>query len=75
MDQLVGSEGERIPDGPSTPERNKVTWEPNESTKITFEQHPYHPEAPAFHSGPHWHLDTPGAPHQTFVPGDPIPGY
>jgi hypothetical protein len=64
-----------VPDGPTTPGRNKVTWEPNQNTQITFEQHPYHPDAPPEHTGPHWHLDTPGAPHQRYLPGDPIPGY
>jgi hypothetical protein len=75
MDQLLGQEGDRIPDGPNTPGRNKVTWQPNGNTKITSEQHPYDEGAPDWHTGPHWHLDTPGAPHVRYMPGDPIPGY
>jgi hypothetical protein len=75
MDEFLGVPGTRIPDGPMTPGRNKVVWKPNEKTKITFEQHPYHPDAPDSHRGPHWHLDTPGKPHQRYVPGDPIPRY
>jgi hypothetical protein len=74
MDQLLGQQGTRIPDTPQTPGRGKVQWNPNGQTKITFEQHPYHPQAPEWHRGPHWHLDTPGQSHQRFVPGDPIPG-
>jgi RHS repeat-associated protein len=74
MDAGLGIDGERIPDGPNTPGRNKVIWTPNEDTKITYEQHPYHPDAPEWHSGPHWHLDTPDASHQRFLPGQPLPG-
>ena len=74
MDQTLGVEGERVPDGPNTPGRNKVTWQPNESTKITFEQHPYDEGAPDWHTGPHWHLDTPGGSHERFLPGEPFPG-
>jgi hypothetical protein len=43
-------------------------------TKITFEQHPYDVGAPASHSGPHWHVDWPGAKHKRFSPGDKFPG-
>ncbi|MGC2780213.1 MAG: RHS repeat-associated core domain-containing protein [Bradyrhizobium sp.] len=73
MDDLLGVPGKPIPDGPSTPGRGKVVWSPNEDTKITFEQHPYHPNAPDWHQGPHWHLDTPAARHQRFLPGDAFP--
>ena len=73
MDDLLGVEGERIPDTLTTPGRNKVVWDLGEST-ITYEQHPYHPDAPDFHTDPHWHLDTPENPHQRYLPGDPIPG-
>jgi RHS repeat-associated protein len=76
MDDFLKVPGKRIPDTPSTPGRGKVEWRPNADTKITFEQHPYHPSAPDWHKGPHFHLDTPGIkPHQRYVPGDPIPGY
>ena len=74
MDNLLGFPGTRIPDRLSTPGRNKVTWAPNQDTSITFEQHPYHPNAPEWHRGPHWHLDTPGAPHVRYLPGEPMPG-
>jgi RHS repeat-associated protein len=73
MDQALGFEGRRIPDGPRTPGRNKVEWRPNESTKIIYEEHPYHTEAPDWHRGPHWHLDTPGAEHLRYLAGDKIP--
>jgi hypothetical protein len=75
MDDFLGFPGARKPDGPMTPGRNKVEWRPNSHTRITYEQHPYHPDAPEWHRGPHWHLDTPGNPHQRYLPGDPIPGY
>ena len=75
MDQFLGQEGIRIPDTPLTPGRGKVQWSPNGNTRITFEQHPYHSNAPEWHRGPHWHLDTPGQAHQRFVPGDLIPGF
>ena len=52
-------EGNRIPDTPATPGRS-AGWRPNEQTKITYEEHPYHPNAPDWHKGPHWHLDASG---------------
>jgi RHS repeat-associated protein len=73
MDDLLGMEGRRIPDRPDTPGRDKVIWQPSDSVKITYEQHPYHPNAPAFHTDPHYHLDTPGRKHATYLPGEPIP--
>jgi hypothetical protein len=76
MDDFLKMPGKRIPATPNTPGRGKVEWRPNPDTKITFEQHPYHPNAPDGHKGPQFHLDTPGIkPHQRYVPGDPIPGY
>ena len=75
MDDFLGMPGRRVPDGPNTPGRGKVEWRPTQDTKITFEQHPYHPDAPDWHRGTHWHLDTPGNPHQRYLLGDPIPGY
>lgn len=74
MDNMLGMTGTRIPDTAATLGRGKVVWKPNGQTKITFEQHPYHPTAPNWHQGPHYHLDTPGATHLRFLPGDPIPG-
>ena len=74
MDKLLGIQGTRIPDGPLTPGRNKVEWRPNGNAKIIYEQHPYHPNAPDWHKGPHWHLDTPGSKHQRYLPGDDVPG-
>ena len=70
MDELLSMEGKRIPDGPKTPGRNKTVWEPNNKTKIIYEQHPYDANAADFHKGPHWHLDTPGGSH---VRGDTYP--
>jgi hypothetical protein len=74
MDDLLGVQGRKIPDGPTTPGRDKTVWQPNADTKITFERHPYHPDAPDWHRDYDWHLDTPNNPHQRFVPGDDIPG-
>jgi RHS repeat-associated protein len=75
LDGILGTPGTRIPDGPTTPGRGKVVWTMPDGTKITFEQHPYHPNAPDWHQGPHYHVDPPGGPpHQRFLPGDPIPG-
>ena len=51
--------GKKGPDGPTTPGRNKVIWKPNKDTKRTYKEHPYHPTAPGWRKGPHWHLDTP----------------
>jgi hypothetical protein len=75
MDSLLGMRGERIPDLPTTPGRSKVVWRPSNGIKITFEQHPYHPGAPDWHRGPHWHLDTPWWHHVRFLPGELIPGF
>lgn len=75
MDQFLGLEGKRVPDTAATPGRGKVVWQPNSNTKITLEQHPYHPNAPEWHRGPHYHVDTPGKSHERFLPGDKIPGY
>jgi RHS repeat-associated protein len=74
MDNFLGMEGQRIPDLPSTPGRNKVQWKPSDQMKITYEQHPYHPNAPDWHKGPHYHVDWPGTEHRRFLPGEPIPG-
>ena len=73
MDDFLGVQGTSIPDGPTTPGRGKVVWRPSDNVKITLEQHPYHPNSPPHHAGPHWHLDTPGKPHVRYLPGDPIP--
>ena len=73
MDELLNVDGTRVPDGPTTPGRSKVTWKPNENTNITYEQHPYHPGAPPEHTGPHWHLETPAGSHERYLPGDPLP--
>ena len=75
MDGFMGFEGRRIPDRPSTPGRNKVEWNPSNDLTITYEQHPYHPDAPDFHRLPHWHLSYPGERHTPGArPGTPIPG-
>ena len=75
MDDFLKMPGEKIPDSPTTPGRDKTVWKPNKDTKITREQHPYHPDAPDWHKDPHWHLDTPAVEHERFLPGDDIPGY
>jgi hypothetical protein len=73
MDKMMGFKGERIPDGPTTPGRSKVVWKPTSHIKITFEQHPYDVGSPAYHSGPHYHIDMPGTTHARFIPGQPLP--
>jgi RHS repeat-associated protein len=44
MDAFLGVKGKRIPDTARTPGRDKVVWDLG-NIKITFEQHPYHPNA------------------------------
>jgi RHS repeat-associated protein len=73
MEQYLGTPGICRPDLPGTPGRAKIIWQPSDNVRITFEQHPYHPTAPSFHSGPHWHLDLPGVRHRTYVPTEPMP--
>ena len=75
MEEYLNMPGTKKPDGPTTPGRNKVEWKTSDNVKITYESHPYHPNAPDWHRNPHWHLDTPGNLHQRFLPGDPMPGY
>jgi RHS repeat-associated protein len=76
MDEMLGFEGTRIPDGPNYPGRGKVVWVLGPNFKIVYEAHPYSPPGVFIpgHSDPHWHLDTPGKPHQRFCRGDRIPG-
>jgi hypothetical protein len=75
MDQMLGVEGTRVPDGPNYPGRGKVIWKLGLVT-ITHESHPYDPPDAVIpgHSDPHWHMDTPGKRHQRFCRGDKIPG-
>lgn len=74
MDEQLGFKGCRIPDTPESPGRGRVIWQPNDNSTITFEQHPYHTNAPMWHRGPHWHLDMPGLPrHYRFLPGELFP--
>jgi RHS repeat-associated protein len=73
MDDILGVEGTPKLDTPLTPGRNKWMWDLGQSV-ITFEQHPYDVGAPAWHSGPHWHVDWPGTRHKRFSPGDKFPG-
>ena len=76
MENFLKVPGQRIPDGLTTPGRNKVVFRPNKDTKITVEQHPYDTNAPNWHRELHYHIDTPGLkPHTRYVPGDQIPGY
>ena len=75
MDALLGFYGVRVPDLRSTPGRNKVVWRASIDIKISYEEHPYHLRAPAFHRGPHWHLDTPTIQHTRFMPGDLFPNW
>jgi hypothetical protein len=72
MDNILGFRGNRIPDIQSTPGRGKVVWDTPDG-KIVFEQHPYHPDAPDWHQGPHWHYDLEGQSHLRGLPGDDMP--
>lgn len=74
MNNFLGVPGQKIPDGPTMPGRDKTVWRPNADTKITLEPHPYHPDSPEWHRDYHWHFDTPENRYQRFLPGDPIPG-
>jgi hypothetical protein len=51
MDEFLGMPGTKIPDGPTTPGRDKVQWQTSDDVTITFEQHPYHTDAPDYHTG------------------------
>jgi RHS repeat-associated protein len=74
MAGTFGGPGTSIPDGPTTPGRGKIRWTLPSNAEITYEQHPYHPGAPPWHSGPHYHYDIPGGvTHARVMPGDPIP--
>ena len=53
----------------------KTNGDLTKNTKITYEQHPYHPDVPDWHKNKHRHLDTPEKRHQRYFPGDNIPGY
>lgn len=75
MDRFLGIEDKRIPDGPTTPGRNKVVWQPFDRITITFEAHPYDRTAGPKHRDPHWHIHYHGVRRDTFVPGDPVPGF
>jgi pimeloyl-ACP methyl ester carboxylesterase len=75
MDRFLGIEGKRIPDSPMTPGRNKVVWQPFDRITITFEAHPYDRTAGPKHRDPHWHIHYHGVRRDTFVPGDPVPGF
>jgi hypothetical protein len=85
MDDILGFEGRRMPDvnpqtGQPLPGRGRVDWDitvPGGRMRITYEAHPYHPNAPDYHRLPHWHVDWPGrppGPHPRYSPGDPFPG-
>jgi len=73
MDDLLGTQGTCVPDLPSTPGRGKVVWRPSDNVKIVLEKHPYDVGAPSSHTGPHWHLSTPGKDHVRYLPGQPLP--
>jgi hypothetical protein len=73
MDELLGLAGELVPDLVNTPGRNKVVWYPSGNIKITYEQHPYHPNAPESHKGPHWHVEGPAEKHGRYLSGDAFP--
>jgi hypothetical protein len=86
MDDLLGFPGNRLPDvnpqtGQPLPGRNRVDWDittPGGRMRITYEAHPYHPNAPDYHRLPHWHVDWPGrpaGPHPRFSPGDMFPNW
>ena len=44
------------------------------SSKVPFEQHPYHETAPDWHKGPHWHLNPGSDSPEVFAGRSCIPG-
>jgi len=77
MDDLLGQEGERVPDGPNYPGRNKVIWNLANGVQLRFEAHPYFgPGAGPQEINPHWQLKVPGrrGTDPKYFPGDKIPG-
>ena len=76
LDAMLGIKGTRVPDGPTTSGRGKVIWDLPNGKRITYEAHPYHSDAPAFHREPHYHVDEAGAkshsPSGRRLPGDPF---
>jgi RHS repeat-associated protein len=73
MDDILGRQGKKVKDGPTTTGRDKTKWEMPNDISITHEQHPYDTNAPDFHKGPHYHVDGPGFNHNRFMPGDAMP--
>lgn len=60
MDNLLGRERTRVPDG-NFPGRNKVVWNLAEGVQLRFEAHPYFgPKAAPEEINPHWQFKVPG---------------
>ena len=77
MDDLLGQQGERVPDGPNYPGRNKVIWNLANGVQLRFEAHPYFgPGAGPQEINPHWQIRVPGrrGTDPKYFPGDKIPG-
>lgn len=66
----------KLPTVQNYPGRGRVVWVLGPNSRIVYEAHPYDPAGTFIpgHSDPHWHLDSPGKPHQRFCRGDRIPG-
>jgi hypothetical protein len=83
MNDLLGFEGEPVPDVPGlpgppdwgTPGRNKWIWKIAKGVEMRFEQHPYFgPGAAACETEPHWQIKVGKRNIGKWMPGDPIPG-
>ncbi len=73
LNRILRVLGKPVPDAPNTPGRGKIVWSLPNGKSVTYEQHPYHPDAPAWHRDPHYHVDTPGIPHARYLPGNKLP--
>ncbi len=76
MDAIMGVEGEKIPDTPDTPGRDKIVWQSPSDPEltVTHENHMYDATAPDFHKMPHYHVGMFGWPlHLRWFAGEVIP--
>ncbi|WP_025847940.1 hypothetical protein [Paenibacillus ehimensis] len=75
INKMFGQNGKYIPDEPGHPGRNKMIWELDENTRVTFEKHPYDKGAPEWHRNWHYHVDSTEGSHQRFLLGQNVPEF
>ncbi|WP_252250324.1 hypothetical protein [Clostridium sp. ZBS13] len=65
LDELFGTEGKWIKDGPYTKGRNAVEWTFDDGTKVVWEKHPYDRKKgyPKVHTERHYHIILPDGTH------------